>query len=582
MNAVRHSTVGIWLTFFAVACSSPSNSDQQVGAGGSGNGGAGGATTTSGGSMATASGNGGSSGETHAGGATATSGGSTASGTGGASAGAGSTAGGATAAGGSTNSAGSSAGGATAGAANQGGSTAAGGTTSTAGAPTTGGDEPQLITSVNNGFWKTGTLIEASSGNADVTVNDGSPAQTFTGFGGTFNEKGWVALSALSDADRAKALKLLFDATDGAKFVYGRIPIGASDYATDRYTLDDTAGDTAMASFSIARDRMKLIPYIKAALVVNPNIQFWGSPWTPPPWMKDNNSYDRGNMKDDASILQAYALYLTKFAEEYGKEGIKISAIHPQNEPGFAQDYPSCGWSGALMAKFIGTYLGPTLKEHSLDTSIFVGTMSNSSSDGNVISGVMGNATAKALIKGYGLQWGMLDTYSSLNLDKSLAIWQTEHKCGNYPWVSGTNQSKAPNDFAYGVESWGLIRDWIKKGVNAYSAWNMVLDTVGRSIDAVRPWAQNALLTVDTGAKTLNLTPTYYVFRHVSQYVDPGAKVVGTSGGDALAFKNPDGTIVAVVYNSSGAKKMTVAIGGKKLQFDMPGQGWATVNYKAP
>ena len=56
----------------------------------------------------------------------------------------------------------------------------------------------------------------------------------------------------------------------------------------------------------------------------------------------------------------------------------------------------------------------------------------------------------------------------------------------------------APNDQAYAVESWGLIRDWIKAGVTAYSAWNMVLDTVGVGIDSTRVWPQNALLTVDT------------------------------------------------------------------------------------
>ena len=87
----------------------------------------------------------------------------------------------------------------------------------------------------------------------------------------------------------------------------------------------------------------------------------------------------------------------------------------------------------------------------------------------------------------------------------------------------------APNDHAYGVESWGLIRDWIKAGVTAYSAWNMVLDTVGKGIDTTRAWPQNALLTVNTSAKTLNVTPAYYVFRHFSQFVDPGAKVVATT-----------------------------------------------------
>ena len=81
-------------------------------------------------------------------------------------------------------------------------------------------------------------------------------------------------------------MKLLFDATDGARFVFGRIPIGASDYAIDRYTLDETANDYTMTNFSIAHDRTLLIPYIKAALAVNPNLRLWASPWTPPTWMK--------------------------------------------------------------------------------------------------------------------------------------------------------------------------------------------------------------------------------------------------------------------------------------------------------
>jgi glucosylceramidase len=137
-----------------------------------------------------------------------------------------------------------------------------------------------------------------------------------------------------------------------------------------------------------------------------------------------------------------------------------------------------------------------------------------------------------------------------------------------------------PNDHAYAIESWGYIRDWIKAGVNVYSAWNMVLDTAGKNLDSMRPWPQNALLTVNTASRTLNVTPAYYVFRHLSQYVDPGAKVVTTTGGDALAFKNPDGTIVAVVYNSGAARKFIVSVAGRRQQFDMPASGWATINWK--
>jgi glucosylceramidase len=293
--------------------------------------------------------------------------------------------------------------------------------------------------------------------------------------------------------------------------------------------------------------------------------------------MKSNNAYDRGNMKNDAATLGAFALYLSKFVEEYGKEGIKIDVIHPQNEPGYAQDYPSCSWTGQQMADFIKTYLQPTFTERGLPTRIFCGTMSNPTNDTAILNAVVADAGAKAVIKGFGLQWGLREAYDRANLDRSLEIWQTEHQCGNFP--NGNNANRAPNDFAYAVESWGYIRDWIKKGVNHYSAWNMVLDPVGRNLDMVRPWAQNALLVADTSAKRLIITPTYYVFRHASQYSDVGAKVVSTSSNDALAWKNPDGSVVAVIYANSG-KTITVAINGKKLQFQMPGQGWATLNVK--
>src|SRR6187551_3221106 len=145
-----------------------------------------------------------------------------------------------------------------------------------------------LVTSAPGAYWKTdGQLTEVTTGNADVTVNDAATAQTWQGFGGAFNEMGWSYLSMLSDADRDKALQLLFGA-DGARFAFGRIPIGASDYAMSRYTLDDVASgtDTSLASFSIERDKDKLIPFIKAAQKVKGNIRFWASPWTPPTWMK--------------------------------------------------------------------------------------------------------------------------------------------------------------------------------------------------------------------------------------------------------------------------------------------------------
>ena len=76
------------------------------------------------------------------------------------------------------------------------------------------------------------------------------------------------------------------------------------------------------------------------------------------------------------------------------------------------------------------------------------------------------------------------------------------------------------------------------------------------------------------------MTPAYYVFRHFSQFIAPGAKRVATTGSspDALAFKNPDGSIVTIMYNSGSSAKTTIlAVGGAKLQFSVPANGFATV-----
>ena len=140
-----------------------------------------------------------------------------------------------------------------------------------------------------------------------------------------------------------------------------------------------------------------------------------------------------------------------------------------------------------------------------------------------IVGSVMADATARGYVKVLGYQWGMR-TRRRRRSRYDIPVWQTEHQCGNYPWATPFDATTAPNDHAYAVESWGLIRDWIKAGVTAYSTWNMVLDTAGVSIDTTRVWPQNALLTVDTSAKTLIVTPAYYVFRHVSQFVAPGSQ----------------------------------------------------------
>jgi len=451
-------------------------------------------------------------------------------------------------------------------------------------------------------------------------VNDTMTAQKWDGMGAAFNELGWKYL-ATADMQNT-AIGWLFSANDGANFAWGRVPIGASDYAESRYTLEDIAGadpkpdgtesnrpvaDLDLTKFSLDRDKMKLIPYIKAAQAVKKDLRFWASPWTPPVWMKTGymkvsgvdrknasavkpSYYDGGSMKPDGTTLTAYATYYTRFVQGYKAQGIDIEIVSPQNEPGYDQNYPSCLWDKATYTSFIGNYLGPAMDK--LGVKVMLGTLSNADTDFDIASGAATDTTAKKFLAVVGAQWNTLDATKLKGLNSGLPFWATEHKCGNYPWCTKSGQdgcppapqvynaSQAPNDQNYAVETWGYIRDAIKTvQVTSYNAWNMVLDKNGLGIDTTREWKQDALLVADGG--TVTRTPAYYVFRHISQYVTPGATVVGTTGGDALAFKNPDGSLVAVMFNSGAANpNYVLAVGSKKFQFAMPSNGWATVKYK--
>jgi glucosylceramidase len=463
---------------------------------------------------------------------------------------------------------------------------------------------PFVLTSAVGSYWQQAQLTEATGGGVDVTVNDCAEAQTWEGFGGCFTELGWTCLSTLSQADQDQAMDLLFG-SDGARFAWGRIPIGGNDYVSSRHTLDDTGDDVipdstasnrppadlSLSKFSIDGDKRNLIPYIKAAQAVKPELRFWAVPWTPPVWMKTGYAtedqtgapakrpsyYDGGSMKSDDATLQAHAQYFVDFLQAYKSQGINVEIVAPQNEPAGGHTYPSCRWDTTSYTTFIGHYLGPALSGAGLSTKVMIGGSLDASADTAFLSAVLADSTATGYCAVAGVGYSMVDAAMVAPAKTAgLRVWVSEHQAGNYPWKTATYKTTAPNDMAYAIESWGLIRDAITNvGVTAYNAWHMVLNQAGTNIDTSIPWTQDALLVADSGQ--LKITPAYYVFRHFSQFVDPGAKVIDASGGEAVAFKNPDGGLVVVLYNSGTAKTMTVSIGGKKLQFSAPGGGFATL-----
>jgi len=473
-----------------------------------------------------------------------------------------------------------------------GGATSAGVAGSSAGAVPMPPSE--LVISSPDRYWQTAPLTAVTI-NPDVIVDHRTTYQTFDGFGGTFNELSWIYLEQLSEAERARALSLLFGA-DGARFAFGQLPIGANEYAQSRYTLDDTESDSTpdlqLEKFSLSRDSMRLIPFVQAALALKPDLRFLAVPWTPPVWMKVGpfwtsaggsvgSGYDGGNMREDPATLQAFALYLTKFVQEYEKQGIAIESVAVQREPSFAEPFPSCRWSSAAYLKFVGDYLEPTLRAHGLSTKIYLGHMENgeeTSIDTEIVSKVAKDPALLKSFSGFGFQWGMFKQMPRVT-GLALPIMQTEHQPGNEPVLAAFNPNNAPNDYAYAIESWGLIRRWLEAGATAYIIKHMVLDRVGIGLSRTW-WPQNALLAISPNTRTLTVTPAYYVVDHFSHFIAPGAKRVDVTSGnvEALAFENPDGSIATIMYNpSSGSVPVTIAVGGARYQLTLPASGFATL-----
>ena len=392
-----------------------------------------------------------------------------------------------------------------------------------------------------------------------VLVNSKRQSQVIDGWGGCFNERGWKAMEVLSPAAREEVMRSLFDPTTGLKLNLCRTPIGASDYAISLYSLDGTPNDYAMEHFSIRRDEEKLIPYIKAALAIRPDLALWAVPWSPPAWMKDNDNLLGGHIKDDAHTLDALALYFTRYVQAYKAAGISIGIVMEQNEPTALTNYTSCGWTGEQLAKFIGYHLGPEFERERLETKIYLGTINDSSRGGYAywVGPSMQDPRTRKYLTGLGCQYGGVTTMGETHfLLPELKLMQSEEECGS------TNF----NDWPFAEKQYALAKRWFAAGAGSNMIWNLVLDETGRNTAG---WAQCSPIVVDSNNGHVSYTPYYYCYKHFSYFVEPDAHVIATQSdwGDKIAFVNPDGAVVVVMGNSSNEDRaVTLNIDGAQAE----------------
>lgn len=419
-------------------------------------------------------------------------------------------------------------------------------------------------------------IIAEGAGN--VVVYTDSTLQTMRGCGGTFSELGWDAMQSLSEKDRDAVMAALFS-KEGLNLPVGRTPLGCNDMSIGYYSYNDVKEDYTMRNFSIGRDKFILIPFIKAALKYRPDLMMWASPWTPPIWMKVNEHYSQRadgvnhtktgynelapqhNMtqhfptqgfstgfKMMDGYLKAYALYFSKYVQEYAKEGVKISYVAPQNEVCWTPCWPSCTWRPEDLSLFVNGFLAPQLEADGLYTKVWYATFNYPKPE--YMRTILDGRDGDKYVKTIGVQWSGVQALPTLHKEyPQYEYVMTEAECGDHEL-----------DWSMVEKTWDSMLRCFNNGITTFVYWNMVHNEEGKSW---WEWPQNSLVIVDRASHSYSFSHEYYLLKHVSPFVQPGSIRLKTTDSDVLAFRNPEGKTIVVMYNKQTTdKRASVEVAG--------------------
>ena len=415
----------------------------------------------------------------------------------------------------------------------------------------------------------------AGGGAADITLRPASRAQEVLGFGAAFTDAACYMFNQLTADARARLFHELYHPSEMGLSV-GRTCIGSSDYSTRAYSYDDSPEpDPELTKFSIDHDKQWILPMLREARRVNPDLFLLSSPWSPPGWMKDNNSLTGGTIR--RRYLANYAQYFTRFLQAYAAEGVRIDAVTSQNEVDTDQDgrMPQCTWPQEIEVGFVGEHLGPALEKAGLGTRIWI-------IDHNY--NLWGRAIASfedPAVRRYadGVAWhGYVGDPSAMT-----RVHDAVPQKHTY-WTEGGPDVTA-RDYQTDWTKWttqftGILRNWAR----CIIAWNYALDEKGNP--NIGPFPCGGVVTIDSQSKEITRSGQYWALAHFSRHVKRGARVIGSEGTLAgmshVAFENPDGTRVLVLANSgTAAASPRIALAGSVARVDLPPDSVTTLQWSA-
>ena len=441
------------------------------------------------------------------------------------------------------------------------------------------------------------TEFKSSENPSEIILNPEKTYQTITGFGGSFTESSAYLLNRLSKANRDEILQAYFG-EEGARYSLTRTHIASCDFSLNNYTYAPVEEDLSLENFSIDEDRNDLIPMIKDAMAISKDgFNIIASPWTAPPWMKDNKAYVGGKLLPE--YYDAFALYFNKYLDAYKAEGIDIWGITPVNEPhGNGNNWESMHFSPEEETDFVQNHLGPKLEAEGKASVNILGYDQNRAGLKEWVDVMFKDEASSKYYAGTAIHW-YESTYDYFPKDLQYAhnkapkkylietegcvdsevpkwkddawYWSKEATDWGWDWAPEEQKHLHPKYapvYRYARDIIGCLNNWVDGWVD----WNMVLDRQGGP-----NWFENwcvAPIIVDPDKDEVYFTPLYYTMAHFSKYIRPEAKVIDVSNSDdelmVTAAKNPDGTIAVVIFNEGlESKNFTLSLGDKNVNISI-------------
>lgn len=429
-------------------------------------------------------------------------------------------------------------------------------------------------------------FVSPTDGRPMIWVSETITYQQVEGFGASLTDSSAVLLNPLS---RTHVMQDLFNPVSGT-VTFLRNPMGDSDFAPtipptqEPYSYDNNSedrNDPNLPHFSITHDLTDIVPLLQQARQLNPELVLMGSPWSAPGWMKRSGTM---RYKWDGALLtdyyQHYANYFVRYLRSYQDQGLNVNYISLQNEPGCCSGNmtPGMDLSGEKARIFLKDYLLPAMRADSI-TATKILLLDNNWSESDWVDDV---ADSDSLLHDPligGIAWHGYEVPSGITAQTKyhdkypwLGTYLTEHSGGD--WVC--NQMR--QDF---LEIVAQMRNWSKSLVK----WNLALTEQGGPTLTSNKSGGTPLITVytDTIPAHFDYTVEYYTLGHLSKFVRSGAYRIGSSENQELpnvAFKNPDGSKVLIVYNDTPVTQtLTVVWGTRSFTYTAPAAAGLTFKW---